>query len=219
MHLPNGAQIFVEATRSPTAVAVTSISNAVKPVFTATGSTLAIGDLVIVATSTWAGIENKVLRVTAVTGATSFTCEGVDTTDVNKFPVGATAQVFKILTWMEIPCVQEVGKDGGEQQYYTYQCLADEKEQQTKTFKSAINMTYSFAHDFQSPIYPILRKADESGAVTAMRMYIPKAKEMRLWSGEISFDDIPTTEVNTMETVSISVAMRGAISFVTPTTP
>ena len=42
-----------------------------------------------------------------------------------------------------------------------------------------------------------------------MRMYVPKAKEMRIWSGTLSFNEIPQTAVNEMETVSLTVSLKG----------
>ena len=140
--------------------------------------------------------------------------EGIDTTDTNVFPEGEIkANVAKITGWSEIPCVQDLEQDGGEQQYYNYQCLSDDQEQQLPTFKSAVSLTYTFAHEYDNPIYPLLRKADETGAITALRMYIPKAQEMRMWSGVLSFNEIPQTAVNEMETVSLSVSLKGKFTF------
>ena len=153
------------------------------------------------------------MRVSEVSSNSSATLEGIDTTDTNVFPAGATAKIAKISAWSEIPCVQDLAQDGGEQQYYTYQCLSDDQEQQLPTYKSAVSLTYTFAHEYDSAIYPLLRKADENGEVTAMRMYVPKAKEMRCWAGVLSFNEIPQTSVNEMETVSLSCSLKGRYTF------
>lgn len=207
MHLPNGAQIFVEVTRE-TAKNATAITNGKEPVLTIANSDYDAGDYLIVEESGWAKLANRVVRVKSVV-SDAVTIEGVDTTDLNQFPAGSTAKVAKLLTWIEIPCVQDLAQEGGEQQYYTYQCLADDQEQQLPTFKSATSLTYNFADEFDNAIYPILQAADESGKVTALRMFVPKAKEMRCWSGVLSFNDIPNTVVNEMETVSLSVSLKG----------
>lgn len=213
MHLPNGSQIFIEASRS-SELSASAISNAEKPVFTMSDTgDLATGDYVIVAESTWGKLLDRVLRVSALTSNESVTLEGIDTTDTNVFPSGATAKIAKITAWSEIPCVQDLSQDGGEQQYYTYQCLSDDQEQQLPTYKSAVSMTYTFAHEYNNAIYPLLRKADESFEVTAMRMYVPKAKEMRCWAGVLSFNEIPQTAVNEMETVSLSCSLKGRYTF------
>lgn len=213
MHLPNGSQIFIEASRG-SELSASAITNAAKPVFTMSDTDdLAKGDYVIVTESTWGKLLDRVMRVSEVSSGVSATLEGIDTTDTNVFPSGATAKIAKISAWSEIPCVQDLAQDGGEQQYYTYQCLSDDQEQQLPTYKSAVSLTYTFAHEYDNSIYPLLRKADESGEVTAMRMYVPKAKEMRCWAGVLSFNEIPQTAVNEMETVSLSCSLKGRYTF------
>lgn len=213
MHLPNGSQIFIEASRG-SELSASAITNAAKPVFTMSDTgDIAKGDYVIVTESTWGKLLDRVLRVSDISSNSSATLEGIDTTDTNVFPSGATAKIAKITAWAEIPCVQDLAQDGGEQQYYTYQCLSDDQEQQLPTYKSAVSLTYTFAHEYDNAIYPLLRKADENGEVTAMRMYVPKAKEMRCWAGALSFNEIPQTAVNEMETVSLSCSLKGRYTF------
>lgn len=211
-HLSNGTQIFIEGSRAAE-VAVTAVSNAVDPVMTvADTSDFAVGDFIVVVSASWSGLADKQLRVKAKT-ATTLTVEGIDTTSLLKFPAGATASIAKVLTWYEMPCVQDVSTDGGEQQFVTYQCLADDREQQIPTYKSAVNTTYTFAHEFTNPIYPILRNYDESGALVAIRAFVPKAGEVRLWTGTIAFNETPNVSVNEIETVSVAITVRGRYSF------
>ena len=212
MHLPNGSQIFVEKTRG-NEINVTKITATDNPVLTcAQGHALAVNDYIIITTSNWNKIINKVARVKQVS-TNDVTIEGFSTKDTNVYSGSGTGKVCKISDWIELPCVQDLSTEGGEQQFYTYQCLADDREQQIPTYKSAVTLTYTFAHEYDNPIYPILRAADAAGDAKVMRMYIPRAKEMRLWSGSISFNDIPQTSVNEMETVSISVALKGDFAF------
>jgi hypothetical protein len=214
MHLPNGSQIFIGVNMGDP-IQATAISNADNPVFT-TDNTQNIekGAYVLIETSSWGKLVSRVLRVKEVTSNQSVTLEGVSTKDTNVFPTGSNTATFReVKSWVEIPCVQDLAQDGGEQQYYTYQCLADDQEQQLPTYKSAVSLTYTFAHEYDNPIYPILREAEESGDVTALRMYVPKAKEMRCWAGVLSFNDIPQTTMNEMETVSLSVSLKGRFTF------
>lgn len=210
MHLPNGSQVFVEKTRGA-AIAASKITAATNPVLTLTASHgLKQGDYVMVTESSWPKLINKVGRVKSVdTSTNAVTVEGFSTSNTNAFPGSGTGKVVKISDWIEIPCVQDLSQEGGEQQFYTYQCLADDREQQIPTYKSAVSLTYNFAHEYDNPIYPVLRTADESGEVKVMRMYVPKAKEMRIWSGTLSFNEIPQTAVNEMETVSLTVSLKG----------
>lgn len=209
MHLPNGSRVFVEKTRGSAAISVTKITNAAESVLTCASSHgLVKGDYVIITSSNWAKLINKVGRVKNVS-TNDVTIEGFSTTDKNVYSGTGAGSIYKINDWIEVPCVQDLSQEGGEQQFYTYQCLADDREQQIPTYKSAVSMTYTFAHEYDNPIYPILRAADESGQVKVMRMYVPRAKEMRLWSGTLSFNEIPQTAVNEMETVSLTVSLKG----------
>lgn len=214
MHLPNGSQIFIGVNMGEP-IQATDISNAKDPVFTVSDSQqIKKGAYVMIETSSWGKLVSRVLRVKEVSDNASVTLEGVDTTDQNVFPAGSNTATFReVKSWVEIPCVQDLAQDGGEQQYYTYQCLADDQEQQLPTYKSAVSLTYTFAHEYDNPIYPILREAEEYGDVTALRMYVPKAKEMRCLAGVLSFNDIPQTTMNEMETVSLSVSLKGRFTF------
>lgn len=214
MHLPNGSQVFVEKARGSAAISVTKISNAENPVLTCAASPahgLKAGDYVIITSSNWAKLINKVARVKSVSTSNTneVTIEGFSTKDSKVYSGTGTGSIYKISDWIEIPCVQDLSQEGGEQQFYTYQCLADDREQQIPTYKSAVSLTYTFAHEYDNAIYPILRAADESGEVKVMRMYVPRAKEMRIWSGTLSFNEIPQTAVNEMETVSLTVSLKG----------
>lgn len=225
MHLPNGSQIFIGEQTTPTEKhdikkmeAVANQHNQIKitPLNAVTGK-IAAGDFVMFTESpVWGKLVNVVCKVINVDSAGAhFTVEGFSVADTKQFPTmtesstGANGKVAKFDRWFELPCVQDLSQDGGEQQFYTYQCLSDDREQQLPTFKSAVNVTYTFAWDFENPINDILRGMDESGIVVPMRMYIPRAREMRMWSAVLSFNDIPQTTMNEMETVSVSASIKG----------
>lgn len=212
-HLSNGTQVFVEGSRG-TAIDVTAISNAATPVLTVSNTaSLAVGDYLLFTSSASTLLADKQVRVTAISD-TSVTVEGIDTSSTTKFPAGLTGEVVKITSWFEVPCVQDVSTDGGEQQFVNFQCLSDDREQRIPTYKSAVTNTFTFAHDYTNPVYPVLRNYDESGQVVAIRLFVPRAQEMRLQSGTIAFNDTPTIGVNEIETVSIAVSIRGRLSSV-----
>ncbi|MHB5874319.1 phage tail protein, partial [Klebsiella pneumoniae] len=177
MHLPNGAKVFFEKARG-TEIPFTAMTNDAKnPKITVADGKLKVKDIVIFTDCTWGDFVNKVARVKAVTAGVA-TLEEFDTSDTNKYPGGAaTGSVIVITDWVELPCIQDLGKDGNEQQFYNYQCLGDEREQSEPTYKSAVTLNYTFAHDYGNAIYPILRSADASKQVKAMYMYIPRASE------------------------------------------
>nr|DAH81909.1 MAG TPA: tail tube protein [Caudoviricetes sp.] len=211
-HLSNGTQVFVEGSRGA-AIDVTAISNAANPVLTVSNASgLAKGDYLLFTSSASTLLADKQVRVTEVSD-TSVTVEGIDISSA-KLPAGLTGEVVKITSWFEVPCVQDVSTDGGEQQFVNFQCLSDDREQQIPTYKSAVTNTFTFAHEYTNPVYPVLRNYDESGQVVAIRLFVPRAQEMRLQSGTIAFNDTPTIGINEIETVSIAVSIRGRLSSV-----
>lgn len=212
MHLPNGAKVFFEKARGAE-VSFTAMTNDAKnPKIKVASGALGVKDIVIFTDCTWSDFVDKVARVKSVSAGVA-TLEEFDTSDTNKYPTAATGSVRVISDWIELPCIQDLGKDGNEQQYYNYQCLSDEREQSEPTYKSAVTLNYTFAHEYDNAIYPVLRAADTSKEAKAMYMYIPRASEVRYWSGAASFDDIPTTAVNEMETVTLAVALKGTHVF------
>lgn len=205
--LPNGATVFV-GSKLAAAVAVTAVSNANSAVFTvATGHGLAVGDVVLIS-SGWSLIDNLVARVSAQT-ATSVTIGVINSSDTNYFAAGAGAgSLRKVTEWTEIPQITEVAQSGGDQQYTQIQFLADDRQRNLATYKAAKSQTFTMAHDSTLPIYTLLAAADRSGDTLPLRMYVPKAKEMRYWSGQASFDSQPTTAVNSIETVQPAFAIQ-----------
>lgn len=205
--LPNGATVFVGSELGD-AIPVTAVSNAAGAVFTvATGHGLAVDDVVIIK-SGWSLIDDLVARVSAQT-ATSVTIGVIDTVDENFFAPGAGAgEIRKVNAWTEIPQITEVSPSGGDQQYTQIQFLADDGQRNLATYKAAKTLTYTIAHDSTLPIYPVLKKADRYGETLPLRMYVPKAKEMRYWSGSPSFDGEPTSAVNAVETTTAAFARK-----------
>ena len=227
MHLPNGSQLFIgEASEPLSSFKITKIEtngnhhNQLKVKTTEVlTSKLSAGDFIMFTSCAWGKLVNVVLRVVSIDSADgtnkTLIVEGFNAGDRHSFPTmvesstGGNGVFVKYDRWIEIPCVQDLSQDGGEQQFYTYQCLSDDREQQLPTFKSAVNVTYTFAWDFENQINELLREKDASGDVVPMRMYIPRAKEMRMWSAVLSFNDIPQTTMNEMETVSLSASIKG----------
>lgn len=103
-----------------------------------------------------------------------------------------------------------MAQSGGDQQYAQVQFLEDDRQRNLATFKAAKTQTFTFAHDSTQPIYSVLQNADRNGDVLAFYMYVPKANELRYWSAIPSFDPQPTTAVNQVETVAVSLAIQSS---------
>ena len=111
MQLPNNIA-FAVASAFAAAVSITAITNAVEAVATAT-NTFATGDF-IEYTGGWSKANGRVFRLKAAS-STSFTLEGLDTSDTSLFPVGAgVGTVRNITTWAAVTGVVSADIAGGE---------------------------------------------------------------------------------------------------------
>jgi len=102
MQLPNNIA-FAVATAFAAAVSITAITNAAEAVASA-ANTFAVGDFVEY-TGGWSKANGRVFRVKLATG-TTFTLEGLDTTDTSLFPAGAgvgTMPVVPLLDNYDLP--------------------------------------------------------------------------------------------------------------------
>lgn len=207
--LPTGATIQM-ASALGNEIAVTAVTNAKGAVFTCDeGHGLAVGDEVMI-TSTWYLINYLPVIVSAVDG-NDVTVSIIDTSNENIFPPGnGVGTLRKVSEWTLIPQITDLGQSGGDQQYIQVQFLEDDRQRNLATFKAAKTQTITMAHDSNLPIYEVLKKADREGSVLPLKMYVPRATETRYWSGVPSFDPLPTTAINAVETVQISVAIQSA---------
>ena len=211
--LPNGSSVYVQKSKD-TELAFEIISNAKDAVVTLkTDHGLVVGDEVII-TSGWSKINNAVAKVIKVNNM-DVTLGNINTNDTKSFPEGeGKGSLTKITAWERLPQVKEVATEGGEQQFTQIQFLDDDAERQLPTIKSAKSKSFTIAHDSSLPIYALLEELDRTNDVVAMKMYVPKAKETRYDAVRISFDPTPTSTINEIETVKISMTVESpAITF------
>lgn len=205
--LPNQATVHI-ALNYGSEIIITDISNASPAIISAgTDHGLVVGDVIQLDVG-WSNLNNLVIRVSEIS-EDKITLEGIDTSDIERFAVGGgTGTMRKVEEWIEVPQITEVSNSGGEQQNTQIQFLADDRQRNLNTFKSAQSQTYTLAHDSSLPIYPVFRAADSSGEFLAAKMFVPKAKETRYWCTSISFNDTPNTAVNEVETVDAVFDMQ-----------
>ena len=205
--LPNGSHVYL-ASGYGDALSFTGATNADHAVITVSDAVgLAVGDIVHI-NCAWSGIDNVIAKIDDISDD-AVTLRNIDTSDKDQYPAGGgTGSIRKIEEWTELPQITEVAKSGGDQNNTQIQFLSDERQRNVKTYKSAVANTYTIAHDSTLPVYPLLRKLDKSDDTVAAYMYVPKAKENRYWSAKVSFDDVPATSVNNVETVSVVLDLQ-----------
>lgn len=203
--LPNGATVQHAATYAA-ALPFTAATNATETVLTVTGATLAAGDIVLV-TSTWAPLNNKVVRVKTATAA-AITLEAIDTTNLQNFPAGVgTGTLKKILTWVSLPQVTDFTSSGGTQNYTDVAFLEQSQGIQVPTDKAAAAIAITVADDPSQPYNTVLLAADANKQVEAARLNLP-GTDMLLYGVYTSYSQQPTVARNALLTRTVNLALQ-----------
>lgn len=168
--LPNGSIISLASGYS-TADTVTAVTNAAPPVATVT-NTFSANDIVEV-TSGWAHLNNKIVRLSAVSGTTA-TFEGIDTTNTSTYPAGAgTGSIRKVTGWTPIQQVMTVTAQGGTQQFLKFQYLEQDIQQQIPTIKDAASLELKVADDPTLAGYILAAAANDDRQPRAVQVAFP----------------------------------------------
>lgn len=191
--LPNGTT-FAIASGYGTPITVTALTNASEAVASAT-NTLTAGDYVEV-TSGWSRLNGKVARVKSATG-TTFTLEGIDTTDTTAYPAGTgIGTVRKVNGWTQIQQVLTTSTSGGDQQFATYQFIEADQETRIPTTKSAAGLDMSIADDPSLPGYIALSAANDDRNQRALKCSLSNGSII-LYNAYCSVNKTPSMTANT----------------------
>lgn len=212
-NLPNGSSVQVSKSMG-TENLITGVSNDSSAVVTlsAADDTIKAGDIVVVR-SAWAHLDGVAARVKSVKDA-AVTLDDIDTTDLDWFPVGGGAgSLVKVAEFIDFPLITAVAASGGDQQTTSFQALQMDKAENLNTFKNASSQTYTMTHDSADEIRPIIKAADKKQDLVVVKFYNIRSKEMRLYSAKVSFNEIPATEINQVETVQVVFALKSDMKF------
>ena len=120
---------------------------------------------------------------------------------------GGAGTLVKIQAWIDLPLTPTISNSGNEQQTTTFQAIQHERAVDINTYKSAATQTFTMAHDASAPVREVLKQLDRSQDVTAFKFYNKRAKETRVYGCQVSFNEIPTSEVNNVETNSLVLSL------------
>jgi len=209
--LSTGATVSVAKTYSPTlgspGVANTALTNANPCVVSSAGHTLSVGDYVQMS-SGWGLLDQRVVRVQAVSVGVSFTLEGVDTSDTSKYPVGTgTGSHREITAWSQLSQVKSVSASGGAQQFADITSIADTVIRQIPTVKDAVNMTIDVFDDPTLAWYADVVAADTARTPYGLLMTFPNGSKL-VANSYWSIMKVPTMETNQalMSQITLSYA-------------
>lgn len=209
--LSTGATLAVAKTYVPaynvTGTTVTQVTNANPAVASAT-NTLASGDYVLMS-SAWGLLDMRIVRVLSATGST-FTLEGIDTSDTTKYPGGATGAVGtfkKITAWSSLSQVKAVNASGGAQQFADITAINDTVKRQIPTVKDAVAMTVDVFDDPTLAWYADVLVADTARSPYGLLMSFPNGSKL-VANSYWSIMKVPTMATNEalMTQISLSYA-------------
>jgi hypothetical protein len=202
--LPNGAVVAAANTYAAPKT-VTAISNAAEASCSSTAHGFVAGDILEV-TSGWSRLNSRIVRVKSAT-TDAYVLEGVDTSNVNLYPVGGGAgQARKILTWVQITQVLEFATSGGEQQFVTYSFLEEDVEHQIPTVKSASSFAMTIGDDASLPWYALLSAANDDRVPRAVRITLPSMSSI-LYNGYVTLNKTPTLTKNEIMGLKATVSL------------
>lgn len=214
VYLPNGSKFFIGSTFGADKT-FSSASNAAECVLSfAADPSLAANDLIEV-TSGWERLNKRVVRVKAVSGSGPYlvTLEAIDTSDTDLYPAGNGAgTVREISAWTEITQVETPSTSGGEQQFVTYQSLADDMEKRLPSNRSAQGLALSFFDDPTLPWYATVQAASDNNQTLYPVKVELKSGAKILASGYWTMKEMPEMSANTPMKSTIDIALAGRLT-------
>ena len=207
MQLPNNIA-FALATVFAAAVTITAASNAAEAVCTAT-NTFAAGDYVEY-TGGWSKANGRVFRLKAAT-ASSFTLEGLDTTDVTLFPAGAgIGSVRKITTWVPITGVTGAEVSGGDGKTVEVPLVDSDVPVMLPDGFAATVVNLTIADDKSLPHHAALKAVSEGVKLTCLRGLIPGGGVL-LYAGYCSFNENPSLTKGSVMAVKAVFSLQNKV--------
>lgn len=203
--LPNGSTFEFASGYTPF-FTVTAITRAANAVFTASGHTLTVNQIVMIKSGWW-DIDGRAFRVSAVT-ATTFTLAGADTTDTKRNAGTAFGTVRGVTAWVPVPQILNFELSGGEQQYTTYSPSRSGKEVSRPTTKSGSVMTLEVADDKSLPLFATIEAAARTQEFQVQRLTLINS-DLIVYASLASITKTPKLQRDKLMTRTITLALQG----------
>lgn len=207
MKLPNNLA-FAIATVFATSVTITAATNAAETVCSGT-NTFTVGDFVEY-TGGWSKANGRVFRLKAANG-TTFTLEGLDTTDTTLYPAGAgVGSVRKVTTWVPVVGVTAADVSGGEGKTVEVQLLDSDTPVMLPDGFSATSVALTIADDKTLPHHNALLAISDGVKLTCLRAIMPGG-DVLLYAGYCSFNPSPTLSKGNVMAVKATFSLQNKV--------
>lgn len=210
LRFPNGSVVGF-STNLTAGGTFTTISNANPAV---TNATVDPGEVVVIESSGWSGIVNRVTEAGAAGELI-----GIDTTNDVDYPAGEGAGSILVADdFVDFSQQGDLTTSGGEQQFWTGQFLEDRsgRQLQVPTFKNAKTITLPLYFDPALPWYDAAVAADRRKEPVVLRIRLPDGDTMYRY-GYMSFDSDPTMSANNPMQVTMTFSALGDSTLVEAT--
>jgi hypothetical protein len=162
--------------------------------------------------NSWTKTDNGVFRVDGAVAGTSFEIEGLNSTDVGKYPAsGGAGSAREITAWTQLPKIPTFDMTGGDPKSLTTSYIDYEKDFEifTGTNPERLNFTISYQPD--SPAYAALVAAGESGVVQVVRLVLKDGSTL-FYPGQLFFNKAPVMTKDQEMVNNVSLALQGEIT-------
>jgi hypothetical protein len=203
--LPNGALVAI-ANQYGTSKVMSAVTNANPAAATfATGHAIATGDVLVV-TSGWSKLTNRVVVAGTVAGDT-VPLTGVNASSTSLFPAGGGAgSAMVVQSWTQLAQILGSASSGGEQQFLEYQLLESDTQQRIPTTKSASGLSFTVADDPALPGYLLASQANDDRLPRAVRITLPSGA-LIFYNAYISLNKTPTLTVNEIMAIEVTLSL------------
>lgn len=205
--LSTGATVSVAKTYAPS-ITFSTITNAAAAIITTSAAhSITVGDYVEIS-SGWGLLDKRVVRAATGTTGSSLTLEGVDTTDLVKYPAGTGGgSVRRITAWTALSQIKSVSASGGSQNFANITSITDTVERQVPTTRAAVQMTIDAYDDPTLSWYADVTAADVSRTPYGLLMAFPNGSKLAA-NAYWSLQRVPTMATNEalMSQITLSYA-------------
>jgi hypothetical protein len=201
----NGTKFAIASTIG-SAITMSAITNATEAVATLSAAHGVVVNDILVLTSGWELINERVARVKTV-ATNDVTLELINTSSTANYPAGeGVGSVRKVSGWTTMSQVQVVSKAGGDQQYVDGTALADRVESQVPTVKAARSVTFTVFDDPSLAWRATVQSAQDGLANIPARRLNAKGQPT-YYNGLWSIDQDANVARNEIDTHTVAIAV------------
>ena len=182
--------------------AITSVSPAVATVGAGHG---AIVGTVMEMTSGWSALNNKVVRVSAVS-VNDLTLDSYDASSLTTYPTGVGVGSMREITgWTQIPQILGSAFSGGDQNFFEYQYLESDSKVKIPTVKNAAELKLTIADDPTLAGIILAGVANNDRAQRSIKVQLANGG-LLYYTAYVSLRTTPSLTINVAMEVEITLA-------------